>query len=423
MEIINNYGTDQKIYVETLENGLKVVLLPFENKKNYYVSYTAKYGSVDLDFIDSDGNKVSSNKGIAHFLEHKLFETESGEDPFEFFSKTGTGCNAGTSYKKTSYFIYGVNSIEENLNYLIDFVNTPYFTDENVEKEKGIIIEEIKMYDDNPEWIITEQIQNSTFKNHPIKYDIAGYVDTVESITKEDLYTCYNTFYQPSNMFLVVSGGFDVDKVMNVIKNNAVLSSRNSKFSITKKKVKEPVEITEKFRIIKHPSIETPKISINIKLSFSNEKDKYEYYLYINALMSILFGSSSDFKEEMISNGYITYLSTGRLIIDDYLILEFYAEGTNYEKFIKGIEECIENKEITEEEFERYKKVLIASIVMASDDVSSSADEIIDDIITWKDIINNKVELIKKMDFKKFKSIRENTDFSNMATVVLTKED
>ena len=139
--------------------------------------------------------------------------------------------------------------------------------------------------------------------------------------------------------------------------------------------------------------------------------------------MSILLGSSSDFKEEMISNGYITYLSTGRLIIDDYLILEFYAEGTNYEKFIKGIEECIENKEITEEEFERYKKVLIASIVMASDDVSSSADEIIDDIITWKDIINNKVELIKKMDFKKFKSIRENTDFSNMATVVLTKED
>ena len=139
--------------------------------------------------------------------------------------------------------------------------------------------------------------------------------------------------------------------------------------------------------------------------------------------MSILFGSSSDFKEEMISNGYITYLSTGRLIIDDYLILEFYAEGTNYEKFVKGIEECIENKEITEEEFERYKKVLIASIVMTSDDVSSSADEIIDDIITWKDIINNKVELIKKMDFKKFKSIRENTDFSNMATVVLTKED
>ena len=87
------------------------------------------------------------------------------------------------------------------------------------------------------------------------------------------------------------------------------------------------------------------------------------------------------------------------------------------------IEECIENKEITEEEFERYKKVLIASIVMTNDDVSSSADEIIDDIITWKDIINNKVELIKKMDFKKFKSIRENTDFSNMATVVLTKED
>lgn len=423
MKIINDSGTDQKIYVETLKNGLKVILLPFENKKNYYVSYTAKYGSVDLNFIDYKGNNISSNKGIAHFLEHKLFETETGEDPFEFFSKTGTGCNAGTSYKKTSYFIYGVNSIEDNLNYLIDFVNTPYFTDENVEKEKGIIIEEIKMYDDNPEWIITEEIQNSTFKNHPIKYDIAGYVDTVNSINKEELYTCYNTFYQPSNMFLVVSGGFDVDKVMNVIKSNSILSSRSDKFNIRKKKVKEPTEITEKFKIIKHPSIKTPKISINIKLNISDKEDKYEYYLYINALMSILFGSSSDFKEDMISNGYITCLSTGRLIIDDYLIVEFYAEGSKYEEFIKQVEDCIHNKEITSEEFERYKKVLISSIVMTSDDVSASADKIIDDIITWEDIISNKIELIKKMDFKKFKSIRKNTDFSNMATVVLTKKD
>ena len=181
-------GIDQTIYYEELKNGLKVVLIPILNKKDYYVNYTTKYGSINLDFIPNNSDKVyKSPKGIAHFLEHKMFEQESGEDPFTFFSKTGTSSNAGTSYKNTSYYIYGMNALKENLNYLINFVNEPYFTDKNVEKEKGIIIEEIKMYDDNPDWILSEEIAKATFKTHPIRYDIAGYPETVNSITKEKL--------------------------------------------------------------------------------------------------------------------------------------------------------------------------------------------------------------------------------------------
>ena len=147
------------------ESGLRVVVIPKSGYKKTYALLATDFGSIDRNFF-LGGQEVTVPDGIAHFLEHKMFEVESGDDPFAFFAKTGTGTNAGTSYKKTSYFIYGVNNLKENLYFFIEFVNTPYFTDENVEKEKGIIIEEIKMYDDNPDWIIAEEIQKSTFNGY-----------------------------------------------------------------------------------------------------------------------------------------------------------------------------------------------------------------------------------------------------------------
>ena len=179
-------GLDQNIFCEKLPNGLYVILVPFKNKRNYYVNYTTKYGSVDLDFI-CNNEKYSSPIGIAHFLEHKVFEQENGVDPFTFFSKTGTGCNAGTSYRKTSYFIYGINDLEKNLDYLISFVNSPYFTDENVEKEKGIIIEEIKMYEDLPD-ATCEILMDSTFFNgSTFAHDILGSEQSVLNITRSQI--------------------------------------------------------------------------------------------------------------------------------------------------------------------------------------------------------------------------------------------
>lgn len=421
MKEIEILGLDQKIYTDKLDNGLEVVLIPFETKNSYYISYTTKYGSVNLDFALEDGKKYSSPKGIAHFLEHKMFEQENGEDPFTFFSKSGTGCNAGTSYNKTSYFVWGVNNIEENLNYLLDFVNTPYFTDENVEKEKGIIIQEIKMYDDNPDWVLTEEVQKSTFKNHPIRYDIAGYSETVNSITKEDLYKCYNTFYQNSNMLLVVSGKFDKDKIMEVIKNNETLNSRTSKTEIKKIKENEPLKVNEKYREITMPNVVTSKLAIDVKLSLKDIKDRYSYYLYISAIISILFGSSSKFREEMYEKGLITYFSTGKMVVDDFLIIEFYAETDKSEQLSKEIFKCLKNASIKEEELERFKKVLIASKVMNSDNVQTLADVIIDDYITWNEIINDKIDKIRSMNYKELIKIKDELKLDNSATVLLHK--
>ena len=411
---------DQSVFHERLSNGLEVVLIPYSNKNNYYISYTTKYGSVNLNFVPvGEKEMFDSQKGIAHFLEHKIFEQENGEDPFTFFSKSGTGCNAGTSYKKTSYFIYGVNDLESNLEYLINFVNEPYFTDENVEKEKGIIIEEIKMYDDNHDWILTEEVQKATFKNHPIRYDIAGYVDTVKTITKEDLYKCYNTFYQQSNMILVVSGNFDKEKVLEIIKNNKSLNKRNVVEDIKEEKIEEPVEILERFKKIELDNVSIPKIATNIKIPLKEVKDKYEYYMYISAIVSILFGGSSTFREEVLKKGYVNYINCDRMIVDDYLIIEFYAEGTKYKELLEEITNTIKNGKIEKEQLERYKKVLIASTVIESDNVQTLAEVIVEDYITWDKIIDKKVDLIKEMNLKKLEEIKSNIDVENNATVVI----
>ena len=304
---------------------------------------------------------------------------------------------------------------------MLDFVNTPYFTDENVEKEKGIIIQEIKMYDDNPDWVLTEEVQKSTFKNHPIRYDIAGYSETVNSITKEDLYKCYNTFYQNSNMLLVVSGKFDKDKIMKVIKNNETLNSRTSKTEIKKIKENEPLKVNEKYREIAMPNVVTSKLAIDVKLSLKDIKNKYSYYLYISAIISILFGSSSKFREEMYEKGLITYFSTGKMIVDDFLIIEFYAETDKSEQLSKEIFKCFKNASIKEEELERFKKVLIASKVMNSDNVQTLADVIIDDYITWNEIINDKIDKIRSMNYKELIKIKDELKLDNSATVLLHK--
>ena len=217
MKEIELSSLDMKVYQETLKNGLEIYLIPYDNKQNYFITYATKYGSDVLEFETSDKH-FKPPLGIAHYLEHKMFEMESGEDPFTFFSESGTGSNAMTSYRSTKYICYGTKRFDENLRYLLKFVNEPYFTDSNVEKEKGIIAEEIKMYDDLVDYKTEMKLRQNIYKNNSRKYDIAGTVEDIYKITKEDLYDSYNSFYTPNNMFVLIVGNFNVREAIKIIK-------------------------------------------------------------------------------------------------------------------------------------------------------------------------------------------------------------
>lgn len=173
MKKISLKGLDIDAYTETLNNGLEVFMIPYDNKKNYFISYATRFGSDVLEFTDDKKKNHKPPLGVAHFLEHKMFEEESGIDPFTFFSESGTDSNASTSFDNTQYICYGNKEFNKNLRYLLQFVSRPYYTDENVEKEKGIIAEEINMYEDIPDFKLEMQLRECIYKNSPRRIDIA----------------------------------------------------------------------------------------------------------------------------------------------------------------------------------------------------------------------------------------------------------
>ena len=220
MEKIEFKQLQEELYHEKLENGLEVYILPKKGFNKTFATFTTKYGSIDNHFVPLGSEEyIKVPDGIAHFLEHKLFEKEDG-DVFQQFSKQGASANAFTSFTRTAYLFSSTSNVELNLDTLMDFVQEPYFSEKTVEKEKGIIGQEITMYDDNPDWRLYYGVIQNLYENHPVRIDIAGTVESISHINKDLLYECYGTFYHPSNMLLFVVGPVNVEQTMKQIKDN-----------------------------------------------------------------------------------------------------------------------------------------------------------------------------------------------------------
>ncbi len=195
-----------------LENGLTVRVHPMPGFTGVHAVYGTKFGSIDRAFA-LDGKRVELPAGIAHFLEHKMFENEEG-DAFTLYAKTGAGANAYTSFDKTCYIFSASNRVDENLDILLGFVSRPYFTQATVEKEQGIIGQEIQQYDDSPDWRLMFAVNQCLYHTHPVRDDIAGSARSIAAITPELLYACADAFYRPQNMVLAVAGNVTMDAVL-----------------------------------------------------------------------------------------------------------------------------------------------------------------------------------------------------------------
>ena len=196
-------------------SGLEIFILEKPQYTSAYAMFGTKYGSIDTRFRVGE-TKIDVPEGIAHFLEHKLFESEEG-DAFTRYAETGGSANAYTSFDRTCYLFSCSGRFYENLAILLDFVQSPYFTAETVKKEQGIIGQEIRMYEDSPGWRVTFNMLRAMYKNHPVRIDIAGTVDSIAKIDDKLLYQCYETFYNLSNMFICVAGNVDTEKVISQI--------------------------------------------------------------------------------------------------------------------------------------------------------------------------------------------------------------
>jgi len=420
MKKINIEKFDLDLYFEKLENGLEVYVIPKNNCNNIYATFSTKFGSNNIEFVPIGEKKmIKVNDGIAHFLEHKLFEQKDGVDPFTFYSENGADANANTNQKKTTYLFSGASNIEENLNYLLDYVQSPYFTDKNVEKEKGIITQEIKMYQDDPDTMMYESLISNCFINHPMKYPIIGTIDSINKITKEELYKCYNTFYHPSNMFVVVTGNVDAENIINIIKENQKKKKFEKQFEIKLKEYKEPDKVAKK-----HDSgefnVAIPRSCIAYKLRIRNKEQLYQTLLYLLIFFDIKLGATSNFVNKLIEDEIInTNLLVDYDNTEDHILLFVTGETKNPKLLLSEINKEINNLVISEKDFERKKKTLISSLIYISDNIFSLNHSVMNDIIKYGKFNNNKYDDIKKLNFNDFNKLISNLDLSNYSTFIV----
>ncbi|ONK23187.1 peptidase M16 [Bacillus sp. VT-16-64] len=296
----------ETIYYETLENGLDVYILPKPGFNKTFATFTTKYGSIDNTFIPLNGQQLQTvPDGIAHFLEHKMFEKEDG-DVFQLFSKQGASANAFTSFTRTAYLFSSTSNVKQNLETLIHMVQEPYFTEKTVEKEKGIIGQEITMYDDNPDWRVYFGVIENMYHNHPVKIDIAGTIESISDITADLLYLCYKTFYHPSNMLLFITGPVDPQEMMEFIRADQSKKQFEKAADIVRHFEDEPPIVAKKKQVLQM-DVQTAKCLVGVKAIQPETEGKQllKTEVVMNLLLDTLFSKSSSHYESLYNEGLI----------------------------------------------------------------------------------------------------------------------
>ena len=381
MQITKNLKVKEEVYTEILDNGMTVMIIPKKGIKKKYIIWGVHYGSIDSTFIVPGENQITEvPKGVAHFLEHKMFEQENGKNSLDVLTALGVNANAYTTNDHTAYLYECTDNFYEALDEFMDYVQNPYFTDENVEKEKGIIGQEIMMYQDYPDWKVYLNALEAMYHNNPVKLDITGSIETISNINKEILYKCYNTFYTPSNMAMVVCGDFNPEELMKEIKSRLI---KNENKGEIKRIYPEEPETVVRNRVEQKMEVSIPIFTIGIKDNMnSNNKLKGQEnivskHIAIQILLNIIFGESSDLYKKLYNEGNLLYAP-----MMDYEFSNTYAHilitgqsndvDVMYRAFLEKLKE-IKNNGIPQEDFYRLKKMIYGEYVKEYDDVSDIA--------------------------------------------------
>ncbi len=358
---------DETLYSYEHPTGVKVYMVSKPGFAKFSASFSTHFGSIDNTFVPiGESEMITVPDGVAHFLEHKVFEQEDGGNVFEMFGRLGASANAYTSFNMTNYYFWATDNYEENLKTLINFVQAPYFTKENVAKEQGIIGQEIGMYDDDPNWRCYFNMLQGLYSEHPVRLDIAGTVDSISKITDETLYKCYNTFYHPSNMYICVVGDFEPEKIAAVI--DKALKPLEKEKEIPRSYPEEPQgAVTHK--VLQKLPVSMPIFSIGFKDSKPAGKSAPRRAA-VNVALQMLFGASSqcanELYDEKITNGYIGCDYTAEE--PEYAFVEISGESENPEEAGKRILETAKKAEFTDEELEAAKNALYGASMLVFED-------------------------------------------------------
>ncbi len=368
LEKIKVERLDEVYYKEKLENGLDIIIIPKKGFSKTFAMFGTKYGSVNNDFT-VDGKEYSMPEGIAHFLEHKMFD-KVDEELFEEFEKLGASLNAYTNFGSTCYHFSTTDNVHKCIAKLLNFVQDLHLTDEKVEKEKGIIDQEIQMYNDESMMKCYFNALRAMYHNHPVRIDIAGTKESVYATTKEELQICYDTFYSTLNMVVVVVGDVDAKEIYDVILEN-IKPDFDKVSNISYPKIEEPKSIKQEV-IEEKMDVSNSMFGIGFKDNYivTDKKDMIKTEASTEILLDMLLGKSNDFYFEMfnqnlIDGSYNFDYSNG----SDYSYVFVSGISKDPDKVYKKLKEHIEKFDINEEDFNRIKKKYIGENISIFDSI------------------------------------------------------
>lgn len=358
-------------------SGLKILVYPKKNYAATYAVFGTRYGSIDTEFrLNGEGKFTCVPEGIAHFLEHKLFESED-LDAFERYAKTGASANAYTSFDKTCYLFSCTGKFQESLEILLDFVTHPYFTEKTVQKEQGIIGQEIQMCRDEAGWEALFSLLRAMYKTHPVRIDIAGTVESIAEITPELLYKCYETFYNFSNMVLCVAGNVTPDEVLSVADR---LLKPQKPIQIERKFHREPREVAESYTE-ETLSVAFPIFSLGFKEAVETPERSLREILISDIILEAVAGKTSAFYSELLEAGLInTSFESEYFCGYGYAAWIFTGEspdGREVQKRITARIRALQESGISKADFERIRKKLYGRSIMQFNDIDGIANAMV----------------------------------------------
>lgn len=364
-------SADETLYTYTHSSGAKIYMVQKKGSSKSAAYFTTHFGSIDNCFIPfGETEYICVPDGVAHFLEHKMFEMPDESNIFDMFSKYGASANAYTSFNMTSYYFWCTDFFKENLKTLVTFVQTPHFTDENVAKEQGIIGQEIRMYDDAPTWRCYFNMLSCMYEKNPVSRDIAGTVESISEIDKDVLYKCYNTFYHPSNMTLCLVGDFDPEDMKNYL--DEILKPLPNEDEIKRKSETDGAAVICREKCAEM-SVSRPIYTIGFKDNFCSE-NILKRRVAVQIALNLLIGKSSDLYNELYESGHISpefgFDYTGE---ETYAFTEIADECVSPSYVADKIKAAIKDFKVSDDDFERIRRKLFGKRLYVFNDPDNYA--------------------------------------------------
>lgn len=417
MKIKTFKKVDEKVYTEKLDNGLEVYLYKTDKTKNFYITISVKYGARITKYKVSN-RVVDVIPGSAHFLEHKVMALSENKAISKRINDLGSLANAWTSYYGTNYNIFGSINLIENLKLLLDIFYNTNINEKSVNEEKGIIGEEIDMYKDQIDSLMYSKLFDNLFNKSYSKNTVVGEREDIANITAKSLNEIYNDYYVPNNTFIIVTGNFDIDEVMNTIKDymkNIKVKPKELPKRI-KERDKEIVNVPYE-EIKKNMENTRVKYAIKMKKNIFGIKDDNILKDYLGLILSNNFSATSELFEKYKDNDIVIGMSYGVNIIDDYLIININALTNDGNRFIDNIKEDIKKLKLNEEEFERKKKKYLKSYILDFDNI-----EDVEYLLSLSLMIDNKIDYneydkLIALNYKEASRIMKLINFDNVSII------